>query len=98
VVDASGNPVGRARVLMFRGDGTRSDVRLISSTVASSTGSFRLGPARGGSYLIVALPSSAPMLQAGEWDRVARLAAGAERITLGDLDERTLDLRVVTEW
>jgi hypothetical protein len=37
------------------------------------------------------------MVQAGEWDRVARLAAAAERITLGDLDERALDLRVVSE-
>jgi hypothetical protein len=86
VVDESGNPVSRAMVLMFRGDGSRSDVPLISSTRASSEGTFQMGPARGGDYLVVALPPSAAMLQAGEWDRIARLAAAAERISLGDFD------------
>jgi hypothetical protein len=92
VVDDSGNGVGRALVLMFRGDGTRLDVPLISRTAASSAGAFRIGPARGGNYLIVALPSSAPMVQAGEWGRVARLAAAAERITLGDRQLQRSDL------
>jgi hypothetical protein len=97
VLDDSGKPVGRALVLLLREDGTRSDVRLISYTVASSSGTFVLGPARGGHYLIVALPSSTPMLQPGEWSRLARLAAAGETITLGDLDERTLDIRVIHE-
>jgi hypothetical protein len=37
------------------------------------------------------------MLQPGEWSRLARLAAAGETITLGDLDERTLDIRVIHE-
>ena len=37
------------------------------------------------------------MLQMGEWDRAARLMAAAELVRLGDLEERTMDLRVVTE-
>jgi hypothetical protein len=44
VVDDSSNAVGRALVLMFRGDGTRLDVPRISRTAASSAGAFRIGP------------------------------------------------------
>jgi len=33
----------------------------------------------------------------GESTRLQRLAAAAERVTLSDLDERTVDLRLVIE-
>jgi hypothetical protein len=95
--DDMGEPAGRALVMIFRDDGGGSDVRLTSRAVASSTGAFQIGPVRSGDYLIVALPSGAPMVQPGAWDRVARLATVAQRITLGDLEARTLDLRVVNE-
>jgi hypothetical protein len=42
------------------------------------------------------VPSNARRIQSGEPGR-RRLAAVAERATLGDLDERTMDLRLVVE-
>ena len=93
-VDDRGVPVGAARLFLFRADGVQSGV---VDTLTSTVGTFRLGPVRGGDYLIVALPSSAPPPQTGEWDRLARLAAIAQRLTLDDLDARMLDVRVVTE-
>lgn len=67
------------------------------TATASATGDFRLGPLRGGEYFIVALPSSEPMLRMGQWERVARLTSVADRVTLGDLDERAIDLRLSVE-
>ena len=93
-VDNRGVPVGGGRLILFRADGVQSRV---TDALTAKDGAFRLGPVRGGDYLIVALPSSAPVPQAGEWDRLARLAAIAQRLTLDDLDARMLDVRVVTE-
>jgi hypothetical protein len=70
---------------------------VISSTTAAASGTFKFGPARQGDYAIVALPAGSRYPQAGEWDRLAQLAAQGERVTLGELDERLVDLRVVTE-
>jgi hypothetical protein len=95
VTDDAGNAVPRAFVLMLR---TRANgMAVIEGTAASATGAFKLGPARGGDYAIVAVPAGTPYPQAGEWDRLARLAAQGERVTLGEFDERLVDLRVVTE-
>lgn len=96
VVDQRGNPVPRARVLMFRGDDASPRMANANAGVASATGTFRVGPARAGDYRLVALPSTSRPLQLGEWDRVARLMEHAERITLGELEERTIELHVVT--
>ena len=50
---------------------------------------------------VAATTSSSPPetrpIQAGESRRLQRLAAVAERVTLGDLEERTIDLRLVAE-
>jgi hypothetical protein len=97
VLNNSGAPVGGAMVVLFRADETASNVRLVSSTRASSAGAFRLGPARSGNYLIVGLPPSTPMFRPGERSRLARLSAAAHRITLRDLDERILDIHVVND-
>jgi protocatechuate 3,4-dioxygenase beta subunit len=96
VLDDGGNPARGARVVVLWA-GARAGARPVAETRVSSTGVFRAGPVRGGDYLVVALPASAPPFQLAEWDRLARLAAVAERVTLGELDERVLDLRVVTE-
>ena len=93
-VDDRGVPVGRARLVMFRRDSIDAGV---TDTGASPAGAFRIGPVRGGDYLIVALPASAPLVDSGQRARLARLATLAERLTLDDLDERVVDLRVVTE-
>ena len=93
-VDDRGVPVGAARLFLFRADDVQSRV---ADARTSTDGTFRLGPVRGGDYLIVALPASAPPPRTGDWDRLARLAAIAQRLTLDDLDARMLDVRVVTE-
>lgn len=96
--DESGNAVGRAVILMFPADAARISWRLPAETRTSPAGQFRAGPVRRGDYCIVALPASARRpIQPGESARLARLAAAAERITLSELEERTMDLRVVAE-
>lgn len=94
VTDDAGNPVARAVVLMLRK--RANGMAVISSTIAAPAGTFKLGPARQGDYTIVALPAGSSYPQAGEWDRLTRLAAQGERVTLGELDERLVDLQVVT--
>jgi protocatechuate 3,4-dioxygenase beta subunit len=95
--DEAGNAAGRARVLMFPADAARVSWRLPTETRASPAGQFRAGPLRPGEYCIVALPASAHAVQPGQSARLARLAAAAERITLGELEERPVDVRVVPE-
>lgn len=95
-VDDSGNPVARAMVLMFRADSAQSD-RAEAYVVASSTGTFRLGPFRQGTYALVAIPAGSDAIQMGQWERVARLVTGAERITIGEREERTAEVRVQRE-
>jgi protocatechuate 3,4-dioxygenase beta subunit len=96
-IDEAGNPVARARVVLLRDDGGRAGVQMPIDVMASAAGEFRLGPVRRGDYLIVALARSAPWVGPRQRDRLARLAAAAERITLGELDERAIDLRVMNE-
>lgn len=62
-----------------------------------SVGQFRAGPLQPGEYCIVALPASERPIQPGDPVRLARVAAAAERITVGELDERVVELRVVLE-
>ena len=97
VTDDRGNAVQGATVLMFETDSQRMLWRFPSLTRASAAGEFRLGPVRGGDYFIVAMPANVQPIQPGELTRLQRLAAVAERVTLGDLDERTVDLRLVVE-
>lgn len=97
VTDERGNPVPRARLFAIPADVPLPPWLHRGTTSASAAGDFRLGPLRGGEYFIVALPSSAPMLQMGQWERVTRLTSVADRVTLGDLDERAIDLRLSVE-
>jgi Carboxypeptidase regulatory-like domain len=94
VIDDRGNPV-RATVFMFRTRGTGTPATLAATATSSAAGTFRLGPARGGDYAIMAVAATTSDLQPWEWDRTARLAALGERLTLGELDERTVELRFV---
>lgn len=95
--DQAGNAVGGAKVLMFPADRARASRHLPTEARASTSGDFRAGPVRAGEYCIVALPPSAPSVQPGDSARLSRLAALADRISLGDLEERTVDVRVVAE-
>jgi protocatechuate 3,4-dioxygenase beta subunit len=97
VTDERGDPVPGATVLMFAADRPRMAWRAPQSTRASPTGEFRAGPTRAGDYFIVAVPAKTFPIQAGDSRPLQRLAAVAERVTLGDLDERSIDLRLVVE-
>ena len=92
--DETGNAVGRAMVVMFPAD-ARMSWRQPAETRASPAGQFRTGPVRAGEYYIVALPDSTGPIRPDDPARLARLAAAADRITLGEFEERTVDLRIV---
>jgi len=94
-VDDRGQPA-RAMVVAFRiGDGNAATLAATATTAA--TGAFRFGPLRGGSYRIVALPPATTWVESAEWERIARLAALGDRLTLGEMDDRTIELTIVPE-
>lgn len=93
VVDESGRPVARAQVLAFREQSSSRN----RSAVSAASGSFRLGPLREGTYILVALPAGSEAIQLGQWDRIARLKSSGERVTLGELEERTVEVRLIVE-
>jgi len=95
VIDDRGNPA-RAVVMLFRVTNDASPPVLASYVSVPATGALQIGPVRGGEYMVVVLPPTTPMLQAGEWERAARLAALGEPLTLSDVDERTVELRLAT--
>jgi len=97
VTDDRGQGVGRAMVLIFDADPRRMTWRLPTVAHASPTGDFRVGPVRAGDYFMVALPPSTRPVQPGEPNRLRRLAAVAKPLTLGEPEERTIDLRLVQE-
>jgi hypothetical protein len=97
VTDDRGDPVPRAMVFMIPVYQAWGGMALSTYARASATGTFRIGPARAGDYHIVALPASARILQGAEWNRLARMEAVAERITISALEERTIDLRLGAE-
>jgi hypothetical protein len=95
VVNERGEAVPGARVILLPADPAQWGVGQVTSVGVSVTGTFRLGPQRGGDYLIVAVIPSAKVPEPDDRDRVARLAEVAERIRLGDEEQRTLELRVI---
>jgi hypothetical protein len=97
VTDARGVAAedGSALVLIFpaspqewRPDG------IVVGTAPLRDGAFRLGPRRPGEYLVVAVPIEDYMMprDAAAFERLAKVA---EKVTLLDGDERTIDLTVV---
>jgi hypothetical protein len=97
VVDDRGEPVGGVRVLIFPADAARWGIFQVPYVAASATGAFRSNPQRRGDYLVAALAASAPVPEFDDRERMARLVKLAERVTLGEFDERTVDVRVVTD-
>jgi hypothetical protein len=95
VLDERGDPVHGARVVVIPADPAKWGRFNETSAASSATGAYRIGPQRRGEYLVFAVESAASMPYPGDRARVARFAEGAERITLVDDEERTLDLRVV---
>ena len=97
VESETGAPGARALVYLLRADPGRKGFSVAAQGRASAAGAFTLGPVRGGEYVAVVLPASAPALDSLQRDRLARLAALGERVTLTDLDERSLLLRLAAE-
>ena len=93
VTDDRGNPVRGARVFLLPANPARVS-RFPAYVTTSETGSFRAGPQRPGDYVLVALGPSGS-LPLNDRSRLTQLAQVGERITLGDAEERTLDLTVV---
>jgi hypothetical protein len=95
VVNDRGEAVPGARVIRLPADPAQWGLGQVTSVGVSATGRFQLGPQRGGDYLILAVIPSPRVPEPDDRDRVARLAEVAERIRLGDEEQRTLELRVI---
>jgi len=96
VVDGSGAP-SRALVGMLRTTPADGSVAVAAWRETSRDGTFSIGPARGGDYVIVAVPASSDRARLSSQDRLSRLAALGERVTLTDVDERVMQLRITRE-
>jgi len=96
VADVVDKRVARARVLLFTAPSRKDDSPRLAGSVLSVTGIYSFGPLREGDYVIVAVPADVPTLQVGDWDQMAQLAGLGERVTLAEMDRRTVDLRVAS--
>jgi hypothetical protein len=67
----------------------------ITGVNVSAAGAFKLGPRRVGEYLLIAFYTSEQPANVSIRDHLTQLAERAERISLREDEERTLDLRVV---
>jgi hypothetical protein len=72
-------------------------IEVITRAPSSATGAFAIGPVRGGEYVLVALPTTSDVPPNARQDRLKRLVELGERVTLTDLDERSVPLRLVRE-
>jgi hypothetical protein len=95
VVNERGEAVPGARVILLPADPAQWGIGQVTSASVSATGRFQLGPQRAGDYLILAVVPSATVPEPDDRDRVARLAERAERIRLGDDEQRIVELRVI---
>lgn len=95
VNDEVGTPVRDARVVLFPADAAKwRTVPADRAVLTSPDGRFRFEPRRAGDYLVAAVPSSdMPPLPVPAL--LQRLSKVAERITLGEGESRSIDLRVV---
>jgi hypothetical protein len=91
----AGETARRARVILFPAHPEQWNERHVLGVNVSPGGMFKLGPQRAGDYLLVAFDLSTLPLNLLDRERLARLAPDAERVTLREDEERTIDLRVV---
>jgi len=96
VTDDDGKPAARAHVWLFQGvpDARRG---IAGEVRTSATGEFTLTPLRAGDYTLVAFASPPRQLKPSDRERAAKLAELGERITVAELDQRSIDLRIVKE-
>jgi hypothetical protein len=96
VADVVDQRVPRAKVFLFRAPAVEKGTPRLVGSAVSASGNFQFGPLHDGDYLIVAVAADTPTPRPDDADTMARLAALGERITIGDLDQRTIQLRVTT--
>jgi protocatechuate 3,4-dioxygenase beta subunit len=98
MLDDSGKPVADCRIFLLSADPARRKVGsgIVTTGIPKpSDGSFRLSPVRAGEYMIVAVAADeVPPWLGNDPSSLERLAKVAERITLVENDQRTIDLRV----
>jgi protocatechuate 3,4-dioxygenase beta subunit len=94
VADVIDKRVARAMVFLVRLPATDKEVPRVAGFDISTTGNYNFAPIRDGNYSIVAVPADTKFPMPWEWDRIAALAALGERVTVADLDQRTIELHV----
>jgi protocatechuate 3,4-dioxygenase beta subunit len=95
VLDDRGEPVRDAEVFALPADPSQWSPFQLAGASSSESGEFRVGPLRGGDYFIVSRSSSVRLRDPDDRSMLKQLMEGAERITLGNEEQRTVDLRVV---
>jgi protocatechuate 3,4-dioxygenase beta subunit len=87
--------IPRTRVFLFRAPPTKDDSPRLVGTIVSVSGNYTFGPIRSGDYSVVAVPADTPTPTSAQPDRIASLVALGERVTVTELDRRTVDLHVM---
>jgi len=90
-----GQPSIGGVAVMFSADPAHWNWSEPTTSRLSADGTFTLGPRRAGDYFVVALDSDQVVREGSTRELFARLARVAERITLTENEQRTLDLRIV---
>ena len=95
VVDEAGKP-SRGRVMMFPVDPRQwlAVIGVVHHGILQKDGTYAVGPVRAGEYFIVA-PAPEEFIYTPDRSRLEALAKVAERLTLGENEERQIELRVV---
>jgi hypothetical protein len=90
-----GQPSIGGVAVMFSADPAHWNWSEPTTSRLSADGTFTLGPRRAGDYFVVALDSDRVVREGSTRELFARLSRVAERITLTENEQRTLDLRIV---
>jgi len=96
IAEVTDHRIKDAQVFLFRPAPSANDVPRLVGAVLSVTGNYSFGPLREGEYIILAVPSSVRGPVAGEWDRMTQLAALGERVTVTELEQRSVELHVTS--
>ena len=97
VTDERGNPAPEARVVLVPADPARWKVltTMTGGAVPKADGTYQAGPVRAGDYLLAAIePDEFPRMRPDSTEFFERIAKVAERISLVESDQRTVDLRL----
>ena len=95
VVNESGEAVEGAHIVLLPADRGRRIRYELTQARAANGGAFKIGPVRRGDYSLIALPASMSVPRSDDLESLNALARKAERVSLAENEERTMDLRVV---